>query len=440
MPKWIFSLLLLFSLAGYFMLGYILDRSAFYPLISVYGCLFLIYFLFLTYLRDESFTILLGAGLLFRFILIFSLPSLSDDFYRFVWDGHIQQSGINPFDFTPREYLKQYPDLFLQQIFPYLNSPDYYSVYPQVCQTIFKIASAFSRNNLMGNVIILKSIIFLAECGSILVLYKLLKLKGQNYKAVLYYALNPLVILELTGNIHFEALMIFFVLLAAWFLEKQKYISSAAAMAMAIQSKLLPLIALPLLINKLGFRKAITYGIACLMITAFLSLGLLNSGERLTHFFNSLQLYYGKFEFNGGLYLLLRSIGWRIFHYNPIMILSKIMFLLTITGILYIYLQKMEMLEGFFWLLIIYLLGSVIVHPWYLSPLIALSAFVKYRFVLIWSALIPLTYITYRSFPYSENYWLISFEYLFTFGWFLWEYRRMHEVILHKSPEAIQNN
>ena len=428
MPKWIFYSLLLVSLAGYFMLGYFIGRNNFAQLISVYSNLFLICFLLLKYQTQDNFNILLSFGLLFRFVLIFSTPALSDDFYRFLWDGRIQHLGFNPFDFTPRQLINQHSDHFLHQIFPYLNSPDYYSVYPQLCQTIFKIASAISGNNIQANIVVLKSIIFLAECGSIFLLQKLLKIKGLNHSLALYYVLNPLIILELTGNIHFEAIMIFFVLLAVWFIKRQKHTSSAGALALAIQAKLIPFIVVPLLIREIGRRKAIWYVMICLLIIVFLCTGLLNTEDRLIHFFESLKLYYGKFEFNSGLYALFRSIGWWILSYNPIAVLSKIMILLTLTGMLYIYFQKMDLLQGFFWLLIVYLGCSAIVHPWYLSPLIAFSAFVRYRFVLIWSALIPLSYITYQSIPYKENYWLIILEYLLTFSWFLWEYKKIHSA------------
>ena len=448
MPKWISYSLLIISLAGYFVSGYFIDRRDFGQLITVYTILFLAYFVFLSYRDRSNLNNLIAAGLLFRFILVFSVPALSDDFYRFLWDGHIQHLGFNPFDFTPRQLLNQYSDPYLQQLFPKLNSPDYYSVYPQLCQTLFKLAASIAGESIQENIIVLKSVLFLSELGSIFLLQKLLSAKNLNPNLSLYYILNPLVIIELTGNIHFEAIMIFFMLLAAWYIHKQKQISSASAMTLAIQAKLIPIIAIPLLIKEIGFRKTVWYSLACLLLMCFLSSGLLNTPERFFHFFESLQLYFGKFEFNGSLYIVFRSIGWWMLDYNPIAVLSKIMLVLSLTGMLYIYYRKMNLLSGFFWLLIVYLGCSAIVHPWYLSPLIALSAFVRYRFVLIWSALIPLTYITYSSIPYNENYWLVGLEYLVTLGWFIWEYNRMNTLrsvpgkafILHKNPVGLQNN
>lgn len=424
MPKWIQYFLLLISLTGYILLGYYIERSNFPLLITVYSSLFLIAYVLQKNSSPDHFRVLLLSGILFRFCLIFSIPALSDDFYRFVWDGRIQQLGINPFDFTPAQFIKQHSDPLLHKIFPYLNSPDYYSVYPQICQSIFKIASGIGGDSLYQTVIILKSAIFLSELGTILLLKKLLSARINAKSLQLIYVLNPLVIIELSGNIHFEALMIFFVLLAVWLINKQRYISSAGALSLAVQAKLLPLIFIPLLLRQIGLKKTINYAIVCLIITLALSLILLNSPERFAHFAESLRLYYGKFEFNGSFYLLLRSIGQMILSYNPIAVLSKIMIVLALSGMIWVYYRKLELLTGIFWLLAIYLVFSAVVHPWYLTPLVAFSAFIRFRFALLWSALIPLSYYTYSNNPYNENYWITGIEYLIVYGFLIWELKK----------------
>jgi alpha-1,6-mannosyltransferase len=424
MPKWIQYFLLLTSLTGYILLGYYIERSNFPLLITVYSSLFLIAYVLQKNSSPDHFRVLLLSGILFRFCLIFSIPALSDDFYRFVWDGRIQQLGINPFDFTPAQFIKQHSDPLLHKIFPYLNSPDYYSVYPQICQSIFKIASGIGGDSLYQTVIILKSAIFLSELGTILLLKKLLSARINAKSLQLIYVLNPLVIIELSGNIHFEALMIFFVLLAVWLINKQRYISSAGALSLAVQAKLLPLIFIPLLLRQIGLKKTINYAIVCLIITLALSLILLNSPERFAHFAESLRLYYGKFEFNGSFYLLLRSIGQMILSYNPIAVLSKIMIVLALSGMIWVYYRKLELLTGIFWLLAIYLVFSAVVHPWYLTPLVAFSAFIRFRFALLWSALIPLSYYTYSNNPYNENYWITGIEYLIVYGFLIWELKK----------------
>jgi hypothetical protein len=421
MPKLTMYSLLILSIAGYVLIGYFIERSNFELLITVYSSLFLLSYLILKNKSHYNFKVLLLSGVLFRFCLIFSTPALSDDFYRFFWDGRIQQLGFNPFDFTPRQFLNQNSDAFLSQLFPYLNSPDYFSVYPQLSQILFNIVSVIGKDSLQTNLIAMKSIIFITEIGTLYLLSKLANNRKQDPSHLLIYLLNPLVIIELTGNIHLEAFMIFFFLLAVMLFDKQRFIGSATALSLSIQTKLLPILAVPFLIKKIGIKKTIGYGLICLLITVFISIGSINTSERLAHIAESLNLYYGKFEFNGGIYLFFRSIGWTVMGYNPIAILSKLMILFTLTGILIVYLKESDMLSGFFWALIIYLGFAAIIHPWYLTPLVALSMFVKFRFILVWSALIPLSYISYKTLPYSENYWITGVEYLIVMGYLLWE-------------------
>jgi general stress protein CsbA len=274
--------------------------------------------------------------------------------------------------------------------------------------------------------------IFISEIGTIYLFSILVNKRKKDPSLLLIYLLNPLVIIELTGNIHFEAFMIFFFLLSVLLFYNQIFTGSATALSLSIQAKLLPILVIPFLIKNIGIKKTIGYGLLCILITTLISIGTINTSDRIVHIAESLKLYYGKFEFNGGIYLLFRSIGWTVMGYNPIAFISKLMILFSLTGIVYVYLKESDILSGFFWVLIIYLGFAAIIHPWYLAPLVALSTFVRFRFILVWSALIPLSYISYRTLPYTENYWIIGLEYLIVIGYFLWETK-----ILKPFSEAV---
>ena len=283
MPKLTLYSLLILSLAGYVLIGYFIERSNFELLITTYSSLFLISYLILKNKRHYNFKVLLLSGILFRLCLIFSTPSLSDDFYRFFWDGRIQQLGFNPFDFTPRQFLNQNSDAFLNQLFPYLNSPDYFSVYPQLSQILFNIVSVIGKDSLQTNLIVMKSMIFLTEIGTLYLLNKLANKRKQDPSHLLIYLLNPLVIIELTGNIHLEAFMIFFFLLAVMLFYRQRFIGSATALSLSVQTKLLPILVIPFLIKKIGIRKTIGYGLVCVLITAIISIESINTSDRISH-------------------------------------------------------------------------------------------------------------------------------------------------------------
>ena len=45
--------------------------------------------------------LIVGFAIAFRGLLIFTQPVISDDMYRYVWDGRVQAAGINPYAFPP---------------------------------------------------------------------------------------------------------------------------------------------------------------------------------------------------------------------------------------------------------------------------------------------------------------------------------------------------
>jgi hypothetical protein len=292
-----------------------------------------------------------------------------------------------------------------------MNSPEYYSVYPPVNQLAFLLSAIPGKNNLIASAVILRVLILTFDFGNIFLIKKLLKHFNKNENLVFLYALNPLVIIEFTGNLHFEAVMIFFTLLAIWFLLKDRWVLASIALSLAICSKLLPLVFLPFFIRYMGWKKTFFVGLICGFTTLLLFLPFIYNLELAQHFIKSIQLYYGKFEFNGSIYQILKAIGWKWLGYNPIAYTSKILLGLTLTGFLITYLKSKNIFEGIFWLMLIYTICGAIVHPWYILILVAMSPFIKWRFGIVWSVLICLSYYTYCVFPYQESLTLIWIEY-----------------------------
>lgn len=356
-----------------------------------------------------------------RVLILFSFPLLSDDIYRFIWDGSLLHSGINPFAFTPQQIMQINPGWLDETLFLKMNSRAYFSVYPPINQLAFYISAIPGKGNLLASAIILRVIILVFDFGNIYLLKKLLRFYKKDEKLVFLYALNPLVIIEFTGNLHFEAVMIFFTLLSIWFLLQNKWVWAAVALSLAINAKLLPLIFFPLFIQHIGWRKSIYAGFVVAICTVIIFLPFLYKLEYLQNFISSLQLYYGKFEFNGSIYQLLKAVGWQVLHYNPIAYISKILLAITITGFLITYLKSKNIIEGIFWLMFTYAICGPIVHPWYILILVAFTPFLKYRFAIVWSVLICVSYYTYRVIPYDENLSLVLVEYVLLGCFMLYE-------------------
>lgn len=421
MPKRLFIFFMVLSFAGYIFCGYFIQRTNFPLLIGGYSALFLIYFLLIRYRESLDIKRIILSGLLFRIVLLAAVPSLSDDFYRFIWDGVVQNAHLNPYASLPAGIMAETPGGFAADVFLKLNSPNYYSVYPPVMQFIFRICNLMSNGSVFWNIVFLKLFIIAFEAGTMLIMVKLLahyKL-SKNLSAI--YILNPLVILELTGNIHFEAGMIFFTLLTVWMMIRNKLLFSSATLAAAICIKLLPLLFIPLFCNQLPRKKIISFVFFTAAFCIAFTVPYLYKPKLISNFLNSLQLYYGKFEFNGSIYLLARQVGYTLVGYNPIYFLSKITLAVSLLAFVWIWIEQKNLVMRMFLLLAAQLCFAATVHPWYVAPLVALTPFIKFRFALIWSALIPLTYFAYSKLPYQENYWLVGLEYGIVFGFLVWE-------------------
>jgi alpha-1,6-mannosyltransferase len=254
--------------------------------------------------------------------------------------------------------------------------------------------------------------IILAEIGSLWLMTRLLRRLHMNPNLALVYGLNPLVILELTGNLHFEAVMIFFTLLATWLLVNHRWALSAGALALAIGTKLLPLLLMPLVIRRVGWKQGILYSaltgaLTIALFTPFASL------ELARNVFSSINLYFQKFEFNASVYYILRAMGYWIKGYNAIEHIGLWLSVTTTLSILWISFRwrRPSAAIQLVAILTLYLGLATTVHPWYVTTLVAASVFSRFRYPLVWSALIPLSYFTYYGQPYQENLWLTAIEY-----------------------------
>lgn len=408
-------------------IGFHSNQSNFDSIIQFYLPLFLVYLGVIRWAGPEQVLPFLYLSGLLRLILVFAFPSLSDDVYRFIWDGRLLINGWNPFDHLPAYYLEQnisVPGL-TQALYQELNSPNYFTIYPPVAQAVFALACWLFPASIPGSALVMKLFLFCCEMGSLVLLWKLVRHFQLPQKNVLLYALNPLIIVEITGNLHFEGAMIFFLLLAYWWLIKQRYTFSAIAIALSVASKLLPLIFLPFLIRRLGWTRSVRYFLTVGLTLALLFAPLF-SGLFLENFGNSLDLYFRKFEFNASIYYLARWIGYQTIGWNMIQTYGPLLALGTFLGILLMALLEKKA-DWFTWpcsmlfAICLYLLFTTTVHPWYASLPIVLCLFTRFRFPILWSGMIFLTYVNYSYEPYWENLWVVGVEYSAVIGYIFWE-------------------
>lgn len=369
----------------------------------------------------------LGLSILLRLLLLGAFPQLSDDIYRFIWDGRLINNGLNPFSRLPAYYMQEGKELpgLSPELFAQLNSPEYFTIYPPVAQATFALACWFFPGSIMGATVTMKLFLLVFETGSLFLMLKLLGRWGFPEKGVLLYALNPLILIEVMGNLHFEGAMIFFLLLSLWWLAEGRWAASAVALAFSVASKLLPLLFCFFLIRRLGWRRSIGYFALMGGVLLLLFAPLLGSAF-FSGMGSSLRLYFQRFEFNGSIYYLLRWAGYQLSGYNLIKHIGPALAAGTFLGILAAALFSRSrdwrslpalMLSA----ICLYLAFSPTVHPWYAALPLALAPFTRFRFPVLWTALISLTYINYSYPEYREHLGVVALEYLLVYGVALWE-------------------
>lgn len=431
-------------------LGYFTKRTDFLPFITGYGAFFGLY-VWLLFFRgevspgDNRWYARLGIGL--RALLIFSIPNLSDDFYRFLWDGRLTVAGYHPFVHPPVYFIQNhiFPVGITPDLFSKLNSPEYFTVYPPVCQAVFALAALFSPASERGGVVAMK--LFLLACEAVTVLQlaegrnsgsgSWRRRWGYGGRMGVLYALNPLVILEIAGNCHFEGAMICCMVAGLRALERRKTKPAALYWSLATAAKLLPLMFLPALYRWMGRRQGIVFlavfSLSCLVLFAPLLPVLPNMAS-------SIDLYFRQFQFNASVYYLLRGIGFWIKGYDIGETLGPALGLLAIAGIIRIarYVIPgdaedaahipnrggLRLTDALLFSLMLQLGLSAAVHPWYATVPLVLGILAGRRFPVWWSGLIALSYSHYAGGGFRENYWLIALEYGVLWACMAYEFRK----------------
>ncbi len=417
------------SVFAYLYLGYFFKREQFYLLLFLFTLAIVgLISLLQTPEYEKTF---FKIGILYRVLFLFSTPALSQDFYRFIWDGNCILSGINPYQYKPEVIINTIVS-FPNAHYLYHNmgslSASHFSNYPPINQLFFTVSAFIGGKSILVSTIVLRLIIILADIGIYHYGRKILIYYNRNTENIFWYFLNPLVILELTGNLHFEGVMLFFFLAGLYCLAQNKLIIAAVFISLSIAVKLLPLLLLPLFLKYLGFKKSFLFytliiGLNVIFFLPFLNVTFINN------YVETISLWFTNFEFNASIYYLIREIGYAIKGYNIIHTIGKITPIITLAIILFFALIRKnksieEIIFNSLMVITLYLFISTTVHPWYVINLVLLSVFTNYKFPIIWSFVIIISYFAYSVIPFKENMILIITEYSIVYFFFFYELRK----------------
>ncbi len=417
-------------LASITFLGNVVERHESDWLLLTYGVAFFSYFWIMKFCDLPERTLMI-LGVATRLGLLFTLPKLSDDFYRFIWDGIVLTHLGNPYGILPSEAMAQGVEGLTQPFFEKLNSPGYYTVYPPLNQVIFWISTlvgGFERP--LASVNVMRLLLIMADIASVLLLRRVLAMRADekgrviNEKLAYWYFLNPLVILEFTGNLHFEGFVVFFLMLGMRAFYRRNILSQGLSFAGAAATKLLPLIFLPALLFRVGIRKGF---LVCLIAVVGAGITFLPLfGEALySGITASIGLYFRTFEFNASIYFLLREVGYAFRGYNMIQTIGPWMaiatFVLIVGWTMYSGWKRKDIMTTLLFTLCIYLALTTTVHPWYIITLVPFGIAAGYYFPVVWTATIFITYLGYQKQGYDLSMTWIWLEYLVVIGFLIFE-------------------
>lgn len=373
-------------------------------------------------LCPSLFRFIFAFAILFRLILWLAPVILSDDIYRYLWDGVVFKHGVNPYRYAPQApELASLAATYLDH--GKINHPQVSTIYPPVMQFFFLGTSFVSTH-----VLFLKFLVLLFDIALILLLYILLREEPAQYWML--YAWNPLAIVEFSGTGHNDSVALFFFILGIYLLKKQHYRGAVSAVAASFLSKVLGVFLLFFFPRNFLLKALCLFSL--LVILAFLPFL-----ADPFHLFQGLRYYGQSLRFNDGLFHLAFT---GIFHllpdYSRTLLVTKVAFAFAFLALFAILIkQERKPEEACYFLLGFLLLVTTQLHPWYLLWILPLACLLKRYSWVILSATVVLSYTVmfrYRETgQWYEEPWLKVLEY---FPFFLFA---SIELFVHRPQQWI---
>lgn len=184
-------------------------------------------------------TFALGAAMLA--VLIFTTPSLSDDMYRYVWEGRVQAQGISPYLYPPDS--PELRSLRDRPIWTSINRKSAVTIYPPLTEMIFAILWHIWPDNVRWFQLVMASGALLGG----LFLYRLLRALQIPTSRLVIYLWSPLLIYETAHSAHLEGLLLPLLVAVWWARWKEEDGFSGLMLGIATAIKLYPVILFPAL-------------------------------------------------------------------------------------------------------------------------------------------------------------------------------------------------
>jgi len=174
-------------------------------------------------------------------VLIFSRPTLTDDMYRYVWDGRVQAHGISPYHYPPNApqlvYLRD------KDIYPSINRKPVVTVYPPAAEAAYFLLWRIWPDNIHW----FQAAMAAGGLVAGILLVGLLKDLGYSPARSLIFLWSPLLIFETAHAAHVDGLVLPLLVGAWWARVRERDALVGFLLGIATAMKFYPALLLPFL-------------------------------------------------------------------------------------------------------------------------------------------------------------------------------------------------
>jgi hypothetical protein len=189
--------------------------------------------------RGVAFAFALAATI--QALLLFTRPALSDDMYRYVWDGRVQAQGISPYRYPPDA--PELEALRDTEVWPAINRPSAVTVYPPGAEMAYAILWRIVPDNVRWFQAAMAAGGLLA--GGLLL--GLLRALGRAPARVTIFLWSPLLAFETAHAAHVDGLVLPLLVGAWWARVRERDGLVGLLLGLATALKLYPVLLLPAL-------------------------------------------------------------------------------------------------------------------------------------------------------------------------------------------------
>ena len=327
---------------------------------------------------------IVSAGVVFRLIVWPLAPALSDDPYRYRWEGKLQAAGGNPYEVRP---VDAHWTALRDETYSRIPGRDFKAVYGPLIEQIERWtyrAVAATGLNPERQVFWFKLPFALCDLGAMAALWQLLAAHKMPRAHILIYAWSPLAVMEFWASGHNDSVVVLLLALALVAAAKNRWTWAFTALSLAAGAKIWPILLFPLFIGWKQYRPLRWWQWWVLIpIAALLALLYWTNVTENLQFMSG---FMGGWRNNDSLYGLILWVAKDLYRakYTAFAIVAGAVAFLT--------LREVPLERAALWAIALMLMVSANCHPWYVTWLLPLLILFPVPALLLWTALVPLAY------------------------------------------------